>query len=601
MLLTELANYAERIDDTPAMYGSSPVSWLIEIDLEGRPIGNPFFTPFINTSAKKQKRGRRITVPHIGRTVGIVPKLLADTGEYVLGIPRSTSKPDRVKKCHEAFKQLATICASATQEIAVQAIVKFLDNWNSETQRSSLAPTVALPTDFDPSEVVTFRVHSSEGDPVLPAEDKAKLVTVQQFWARYTAGTGEGDTDDRPRGWCLVTGNYGVIEQRLPFFVKGVPGGQPSGTALVSANSAAFESFGLANSLTSPISREGGERYAKALNHLLADRTAHLRIGQEVVYCWWTREATDFDIFAFLDTPSDEQAQEEIKALMTAALTGKETGAIETDDNERFFAIALTANNARAVVQNWIDTTLPAVKQHLGRWFAGQNIVDPFGEPMAYPFRLRALAESAYREPKELLDRTPTALFLAALTDKTLPQELLARVVRRIRADGGNVTHVRAALIKLSLTLGDQIAVNDMETMTPNPDFADVGDRLAYHCGRLLAQIDQVQRAALGKVNATIVDRYYGTMSTQPMYVLGLLIKRAEANLATIRKNKPGVWVNLQADFEAICSQIRKEDLAQRPKTLSMQQQSIFALGYYHQRAHNSKQARDRQAKTTSN
>lgn len=133
-----------------------------------------------------------------------------------------------------------------------------------------------------------------------------------------------------------------------------------------------------------------------------------------------------------------------------------------------------------------------------------------------------------------------------------------------------------------------------MEQLNTNPNFKDPLDKIPYHCGRLLAQLEQIQRTALGtKINATLVDRYYGAMSTTPGKVMGILIQGAQAHLSKIRKNKPGAHHNLQLDLEEIFSRIQDN----LPNSFTMQQQSIFALGYYHQRAQNTANAKSRSNK----
>ncbi len=602
MLLSELAKLATRIDETPSMYGFSPVSWLIEIDQQGRPIGTSLMTPMVEESRKGKKRGKKIIVPHIGRTVGIQPKLLADTGEYVLGAARSTSKPERVAECHRQFKDLVANCFSATQEPAVEAILKFLESWDPVQQRSQFSPNLQLPSEFDASEVVTFRVHFSDAPALIPAENKANLEKVQQFWAAYTSGETASDSRERPMGWCLVTGTYGPLEQRLPFFIKGLPNGQTSGTALVSANSVAFESFGLANSLTSPISRPAAEGFAKALNALIASENDSLRIGDSV-YVWWVQQGADAVDLKMIVKPRDPLNSKKIQNLLKSPMTAQETSEKTSADlAQRFFAIALTANKARAVIRSWIDVTIESVNHNLKIWFQGQKIDSLYEEDREF-FGLYELAACAYREPKkDMLSRTPTALFLAAIEGRPLPADLLDRLLRRIRVEGGSITHTRAALLKLILTLEGKINMNEpqnaMESLTRNPQFQDeqLGDRLAYHAGRLLAQVDRIQYAALGKVNAPIADRYYGSMSISPCYLLGKIIGKAQANLSKLRKEKPGQHNRFQEELEEILSKIPDRDLPNLPSRLSMQQQAIFAIGYYHQQAHNRQQIRDRAA-----
>ena len=88
----------------PVMYGEQKIRWLIDLDSEGQLLGK-----FVSQGGdtKDTKRGKPTIVPHIGRTVGVKPKLLADSAEYVLGIGGTGSV-----RC--GFKSLST---SAKQRI----------------------------------------------------------------------------------------------------------------------------------------------------------------------------------------------------------------------------------------------------------------------------------------------------------------------------------------------------------------------------------------------------------------------------------------------------------------------------------------------------
>lgn len=102
----------------------------------------------------------------------------------------------------------------------------------------------------------------------------------------------------------------------------------------------------------------------------------------------------------------------------------------------------------------------------------------------------------------------------------------------------------------------------------------------AYLCGRLLAVLEATQRAALGDVNATIVDRYFGTASSAPAAVFGRLIRGAQPHLSKLRRDRPGTHAALQQRLEEA-----QAGLTSFPPTLTLMQQGLFALGYYHQRA----------------
>ncbi len=102
----------------------------------------------------------------------------------------------------------------------------------------------------------------------------------------------------------------------------------------------------------------------------------------------------------------------------------------------------------------------------------------------------------------------------------------------------------------------------------------------AYVCGRLLAVLERIQYAALGKTGSTITDRFYGKFSSAPASVVGTLFRKSQAHLAKLRKEKPGSEYALQGKLEEI-----QRPLTSFPRTLSLEQQGLFGLGYYHQRA----------------
>ena len=102
----------------------------------------------------------------------------------------------------------------------------------------------------------------------------------------------------------------------------------------------------------------------------------------------------------------------------------------------------------------------------------------------------------------------------------------------------------------------------------------------AYLCGRLLAVLESVQYAAIPGAGATITDRFFGTASSAPALVFGRLLRGAQAHLGKLRRERPGTYVALQRRLEEV-----QANLTSYPKTLTLEQQGLFALGYYHQRA----------------
>jgi CRISPR-associated protein Csd1 len=578
VLLTQLYNFSERPDIKaklpPEMYGNVKVRWLIQINLEGQLIGNHF----LDLGADADKK----MLPDWVRASGIKPKLLADNGEYVLGLGRQGVATDKVAERHQQFKVLINACADETQEPSVEAVASFLNHWNPEHDGQQ------MPDGWDSADIMTFDVTMSDGLCIKPAYSTENLTKIQEFWARYTAN------QESPLLTCLVTGEERLVEARLPVKIKRIPNGQTAGTSLVSANAAPFTSYGLTNSLTSPISRTAGEGFGKALNYLLENKDSRFYVNS-TVYVFWTREAVRYRIGQGFtrDQPG------KIRAVFESVLHGWRKNLLRAN---KFYAVGLTASGGRAVVRDWIEVTLDQAIANLIAWWNAQEVVNEFG---GYGdkqfFGIKTLAESLYREPsKDAIDRISADLLHFSLTGGTLSLEILAQAVRRNRAEC-RVTHSRIALIKLVLSTQPRYkeTMATMQCLKTDSDFKDPNDDAAYHCGRLLAQLERIQETALGRnVNTTLIDRYYGAASTSPGKVFGGLIKDAQAHLAKLRKSEQqrGAYEALQQKLEEILCNIPANS-QNWPNNLTMQQQSIFSLGYYHQRAQNRKDAMDAKAR----
>ena len=109
-----------------------------------------------------------------------------------------------------------------------------------------------------------------------------------------------------------------------------------------------------------------------------------------------------------------------------------------------------------------------------------------------------------------------------------------------------------------------------------------------YVCGRLLAELEVIQRAALGRTNTTLIDRYFGAASTTPATVFGILLANAnKAHLPKLRKQNEGAYNALQDRLSEIVAPLKEF-----PTTLTLQEQALFSLGFYHQRAADRQAAR---------
>ena len=113
----------------------------------------------------------------------------------------------------------------------------------------------------------------------------------------------------------------------------------------------------------------------------------------------------------------------------------------------------------------------------------------------------------------------------------------------------------------------------------------------AYHCGRMMAVLAKLQQAALGNVGAGVVQRYYAAASTTPALVLGRLVRGGQFHL---NKLEPGLAHWYEEKLGSIAAQLGDSV----PQTLTLEEQSLFALGYYQQLAFRKSDDADAEEKT---
>lgn len=585
MLLQRLVEYAERDPDIlPSMYQNKPVRYEIRLDADGRQVGPVL--DLADPANKATKRGQVRLVPHRKRAAGIAPILLADNAEYVLGIPRETSRPERVAKQHRAFVEVLRECARDTNETAVRAVLRFLTE-EGPGRRSD----IEISGDLDLTRDFGFVV-----DGARPVD----LPSVRAFWAgRFAQGADDGSSPERVPGSttskpaktapgpkrlaCIVCGNVRPVLERHPLKIKGIPGGQASGTDLISANATPFESYGLTASEIAPTCQECGEKYANALNALLASDATRVRVGNVVAYVFWTASESTFNAASLFTEPDSDAMTGQVGEMIQAYKTGR-SAALDIDPMP-FYAVALSANSSRAVVREWIDRTVGEAKRTLGRYFALQEMVERDGtKGRALPVWRLASATVRTRSGDAPSPTVPAALLGLALRGGPLPLDIAFQAIRRCRIEGV-VSRERAALIKMVLGSQPRTTPEEITRMT---DLDPTRTDPAYLCGRLLAVLDAVQYAALRQTNATVVDKFYGTASSAPASVFGTLLGNAQPHLARLRKERPGVYRALECRMEEVLDQLHVF-----PKTLTLPDQGLFALGYYHQRAADRRAARE--------
>jgi CRISPR-associated protein Csd1 len=389
-------------------------------------------------------------------------------------------------------------------------------------------------------------------------------------------------------------------------------------TTLVGFNLDAFCSYGLKQSANAAVSTDTAETYAAALNQLIAEHSKRLA-GAKVVY-WYTHDvppaadpvATLFNGVDFGEAEVQEEAPTEKDASSVAQANRRAAdllGAIDSGERAdlnlgdcRYRALTLGGNAGRAVVRDWMEGSFEQLTVNVKQWFEDLSIVSRHGDGLAPDPKFLAVLGAMVRDLKEVHPPLETALWKSAVAGLPIPHEAMARTLARVRMDainGESPRHARMGLLKAYLNR--KARLEGKENHMTSALNTEPGDMIAYQFGRLIAVLSELQKEALRKtdgstIKASIADRFYGSASTSPRTVHGQLIKLSQHHL---RKLEQGGSRGKSA-ANAIRNRIAEISDNIHPRSLptmfDLNEQSEFALGYYHQIA---EQNRQRTAKSS--
>lgn len=562
-ILAALNSYYDRLESI-AKPGWAPqkFGYCIELSRDGKPI----HVMSLWDESGKKRRPREVIVPAVQRTSGIKPALFWDKTAYALGCTAGESR--RTADEHEAFKRTNLAAIKDKDDPGLIAFRRFLETWKPADFQPPLFSDEMLDAN------ILFRL---EGDRCFLHEREAAQALVP---------TGEG-SDEAEAGFCLVTGERGPLATLHPT-IKGVDGAQPSGATLVSFNQAAFTSHGKEQGANAPTSRRAAFRYGAALNRLLlrgSGNRLERTVGDATVVFWADASnaaaaaaAESFFADGF-DGVTDEAEALALARDLKAVAEGRPLSTLRPDIEQgtRFHVLGLSPNAARLSVRFWLTDTLDAFARRLA-----EHAADLSMEPKpwrTYPSVNLLLARSVASQGdfKNIPPLLAGEVMRAILTGTRYPQSWLALTIMRLRAGDDPLTGWHAAAIRAVLHRDFRLNLSPKDVpMSLSPDEPSP----AYQLGRLFAVLEAAQKQALGNVNATIRDRYFGAASATPAGVFPLLLRGTQNHLGKLRKDGKGGWI--EREIETVVDRLGPN----LPRSLALADQGRFAIGYYHQRKH---------------
>ena len=433
---------------------------------------------------------------------------------------------------------------------------------------------------------------------------------IRRVWKEAYAAQRNNVAAKLPVGNGLFAGTASNSEKHVitPVFphISGVPGGG-GWCPLNSFDKAPSQSYGM-GSLTVAMRLDVAERAAAALNFLLRDPSSHLQLGDTVAVFWAVpvdprkKCLADVGFAAALATPDTLEVRDFLHGVWGQGIAC-------TPWEDRFYCALLSSPQSRITVRSWHTDTLPAVHKHVRQWMKAAGVYRLSWDSAARqldksdfsPVSIMQLAEATVRRSRETKPTKPTKstyteLFTSAMQGNPLSHKLFTATLQRQslelaagcdkkdRETFEQRLRARTALIQLYMTTngkGDSMVDNH-----------DVELNAGYLCGRLLAILDKIHIEAHKESGGTIsspANRSYAAASTTPAMIFPQLCSLARVHLNKIGGGWAWTLENGYPDqgFEAlagVCAKLRFSAGNQFPRTLSLDDQGRFAIGFYYER-----------------
>lgn len=605
MILQSLYSYYQillkdpDVEIAPPGYSAAKINFVLNLSAIGTLEDIiPLSTKFFDGKKERELSFRRMVVPEQVKRSGKSPQpnFLWDNNAFVLGISdKDQEDAEYSPKRFEAFRQHNIELLSKTNSDTARAVIAFLLQHDPQTARQN--------------EVIARQVEGllEGGNLVFQVEGKNALddPAIRRAWEEYKLGLEAVEMQ------CLVTGDVEPIARLHPG-IQGVRDAQATGASLVSFNERAYESYNRlkGQGLNSPVSQRVASGYGVALNYLLSNQNPNRKIylGDTTVVYWAESEDKRYPsaFFSLLnpefleEQPTDDQGErkEAEKKMRETAEKVQKGQALDVkalsaglDANTRFYVLGLAPSAARLAVRFFLTEPFGKFVERIMRHYDDLKIQREFPNQPEYisPFRILAecVSPKVTRREDELKSSWGLmggALMRAILTGAPYPEGLYAAIINRVRHDSDDekrsvkINYVRAAYIKAHLIRKYRRQANNPYQEVLQMSLNESYTHPAYVLGRLFAVLEKAQKEAIGQeINATIKDRYFTSACASPASVFPTLLRLSHHHIA-----KAEYGNKLDRRIQELLDLLEAKPF---PARLSLDDQGVFVLGYYHQRA----------------
>lgn len=555
--------------------GWSPVkvSWGLELDADGQVKS---LLPLGSMDTKSKQFSRTMTLPNkLKSTSRASSNFLWDNSEYILGLGK---KENTTEKNFQA-------CVWRHQEILkdvkhpfAQAIVKFFDGWKPENSFENPIIKTNIKELIKGGNIV-FVMEDSKGE-LQFAHD---VPEIRRAWDETYISMGNEEV-----GRCLVTGEKTPIAILHPS-ISGVYGAKSFGALLVSFNMEASESYGKEQGRNAPVGKYAAFAYGAALNYMVGHADFHGRLG-DTTLVYWAEGAEPAYGSAFMammgmgGEDKNEITQKELSGVLTALCQGHNVKweNVPLNPENRFYILGLAPNASRLSVGFFLQDSFGAFVTHYQKHQERLNIVRPAfdeRETLSMWALLRETAIKSPNKPPKFQRQLVEEMLRAVLTGSLYPSALYTQTEIRLRAEK-EINRGKAAIIKAYLLRNIVEQQKDQTHVYKEVLDVELNEQsiyLPYRLGRLFAVLEAVQQKANPNINTTIKDRYFNSACATPALVFPTLLRLAQSHLSKIGGGA-------EVYYDKMITELLGDVTQSYPLRLSLQDQGIFQIGYYHQK-----------------
>lgn len=374
-----------------------------------------------------------------------------------------------------------------------------------------------------------------------------------------------------------------------------------TGVYISSFNCDSFTSYGLKGNQNMPISEDEAKTLTAGLEYLLSNEN-HFNKDFGIIHYYDNNSSSLInELFNPLDDLFDDNISETTDdfsnkdILLKNTLNSIKDGTTPNKEieNDIFHIMSFKVpTQGRALLSNYKKGTCKDLQKNINQWKEDTTLIsiDKINDNWMcqyksigklYSIFYHLLQDNLAENKREQIDKEfgseKLNLLFSIIDNNQIPYKLFQKamfivkrnMVKNERIDIIALKIIKAYLIREQRMKGEVSIMKELNTNESN---------LAYNCGRLFAMYEIVQKKAIKGLKSSIANSYFSTAQSSPALVFGKLSKMANYHINKLEDE--GLKIYYINKINEIT-----DNMTHFPQTLTLKEQGMFTLGYYHQRS----------------